>query len=177
MRGITALEAEITKYVDDGKDKYKEVRCSVECVHVRAQLVDAFVWADALHRVFLWLLEQQKEAELRETSTQFHEAEKHKDKVNKDMGNVRQDIDTQKVAPPLSSLPTLFSCNLFALKIPTVGISLCHFVSVVAVQVQERWLQDNLTLRRRVEELKEVVEKRDALLKEMGNMKVFQLRQ
>lgn len=41
MRGITALEAEITKYVDDGKDEYKEVRCSVECVHVRAQLGDA----------------------------------------------------------------------------------------------------------------------------------------
>lgn len=48
---------------------------------------------------------------------------------------------------------------------------------MAAVQVQERWLQDNLTLRRRVEELKEVVERRDALLEEMGNMKVLQLRQ
>lgn len=105
VKEIAALEAEITKYVDNGKDEYRE----------------------------------QKETELRETSTQLHEAEKHKDKINKEMGNVRQDIDTQKV--------------------------------------QERWLQDNLTLRRRVEELKEVVEKREALLEEMGNMKVLQLRQ
>lgn len=43
-------------------------------------------------------------------------------------------------------------------------------------KVQERWLQDNLTLRKRVEELKEVSRKRDALLKEMGNMQVLQLR-
>lgn len=55
------------------------------------------------------------------------------------MGNIRQDIDTQKV--------------------------------------QERWLQDNLTLRKRVEELKEVVAKREALMKDMGNMQVLQLRQ
>lgn len=45
------------------------------------------------------------------------------------------------------------------------------------VQVQERWLQDNLTLRKRVEEFKEVVSKRDALLKDMGTMQVPQLRQ
>uniref|UniRef100_A0AAY4AU31 Zinc-hook domain-containing protein n=1 Tax=Denticeps clupeoides TaxID=299321 RepID=A0AAY4AU31_9TELE len=43
-------------------------------------------------------------------------------------------------------------------------------------KVQERWLQDNLTLRKRVEELKEVAKKRDVLLKEMGNMQVMQLR-
>nr|XP_033466773.1 DNA repair protein RAD50 [Epinephelus lanceolatus] len=82
---------------------------------------------------------EQKESELQETNTQLHEAEKHKDKITKEMGNIRQDIDTQKV--------------------------------------QERWLQDNLTLRKRVEELKEVVSKREALLKEMGNMQVLQLRQ
>lgn len=45
----------------------------------------------------MFLSLQQKETELRETSTQLHEAEKHKDKINKEMGNVRQDIDTQKV--------------------------------------------------------------------------------
>lgn len=28
---------------------------------------------------------------------QLHEAEKHREKTNKDMGNIRQDIDTQKV--------------------------------------------------------------------------------
>uniref|UniRef100_A0A673A5R9 Zinc-hook domain-containing protein n=1 Tax=Sphaeramia orbicularis TaxID=375764 RepID=A0A673A5R9_9TELE len=44
-------------------------------------------------------------------------------------------------------------------------------------KVQERWLQDNLTLRKRVEELKEVVAKREALMKDMGNMQVLQLRQ
>uniref|UniRef100_A0A3P8TN45 RAD50 double strand break repair protein n=1 Tax=Amphiprion percula TaxID=161767 RepID=A0A3P8TN45_AMPPE len=44
-------------------------------------------------------------------------------------------------------------------------------------KVQERWLQDNLTLRKRVEELKDVVAKREALMKDMGNMQVLQLRQ
>uniref|UniRef100_A0A8C5HJ38 Zinc-hook domain-containing protein n=1 Tax=Gouania willdenowi TaxID=441366 RepID=A0A8C5HJ38_GOUWI len=44
-------------------------------------------------------------------------------------------------------------------------------------KVQERWLQDNLTLRKRVEELKEVTARREALLKDMGNMQVMQLRQ
>ncbi|KAM6984425.1 DNA repair protein RAD50 [Tautogolabrus adspersus] len=82
---------------------------------------------------------EQKESELQETNTQLHEAEKYKEKINKEMGNIRQDIDTQKV--------------------------------------QERWLQDNLTLRKRVEELKEVVAKREALMKDMGNMQVMELRQ
>ncbi|KAJ7997242.1 hypothetical protein DPEC_G00226940 [Dallia pectoralis] len=81
---------------------------------------------------------EQKEAELQEVSTQVHEAEKNKEKINKDIGDIRQDIDTQKV--------------------------------------QERWLQDNLTLRKRVEELKEVTRKRESLLKDMGNMQVLQLR-
>ncbi|XP_072301819.1 DNA repair protein RAD50 [Eucyclogobius newberryi] len=44
-------------------------------------------------------------------------------------------------------------------------------------KVQERWLQDNLTLRKRVEELKEVEAKRETLLKDMGSMQVLQLRQ
>ncbi|KAM4619701.1 DNA repair protein RAD50 [Polymixia lowei] len=44
-------------------------------------------------------------------------------------------------------------------------------------KVQERWLQDNLTLRKRVEELKEVKAKQQALTKDMGNMQVLQLRQ
>uniref|UniRef100_A0A3Q3FJ57 RAD50 homolog, double strand break repair protein n=1 Tax=Kryptolebias marmoratus TaxID=37003 RepID=A0A3Q3FJ57_KRYMA len=105
VKNITAFERDIRKYVDEGKNTYKE----------------------------------QKESELQETNTQLHEAEKQKEKITKEMGNIRQDIDTQKV--------------------------------------QERWLQDNLTLRKRVEELKEVVTKREALLKEMGNMQVLQLRQ
>ncbi|XP_034034944.1 DNA repair protein RAD50 [Thalassophryne amazonica] len=105
VKTITTLERDITKYIDEGKEEYKE----------------------------------RKESELQETNTQLHEAEKHKEKINKEIGNIRQDIDTQKV--------------------------------------QERWLQDNLTLRKRVEELKEVVAKREALLKDMGNMQVLQLRQ
>ncbi|XP_076025072.1 DNA repair protein RAD50 [Genypterus blacodes] len=82
---------------------------------------------------------EQKESELQDTNSQLHEAEKHKEKISQEMGNIRQDIDTQKV--------------------------------------QERWLQDNLTLRKRVEELKEVVVKREALVKDMGNMHVLQLRE
>ncbi|XP_003970804.1 DNA repair protein RAD50 [Takifugu rubripes] len=102
---LSALEGEISKYVKEGRDEYKE----------------------------------HKEFELQGTDSQLHEAEKHKEKISKEMGTIRQDIDTQKV--------------------------------------QERWLQDNLTLRKRVEELKEVISKRDVLLKDMGNMQVLQLRQ
>lgn len=40
---------------------------------------------------------QQKEAELQEINVQLTEAEKQREKINKDMGNIRQDIDTQKV--------------------------------------------------------------------------------
>ncbi|KAJ8276245.1 hypothetical protein COCON_G00079970 [Conger conger] len=43
-------------------------------------------------------------------------------------------------------------------------------------KVQERWLQDNLTLRKRTKELEDVCEKRKVLMKEMGNMQVLQLR-
>ncbi|XP_068959960.1 DNA repair protein RAD50 [Petaurus breviceps papuanus] len=43
-------------------------------------------------------------------------------------------------------------------------------------KVQERWLQDNLTLRKRNEELKEVEEERKQHLKEMGQMQVLQLK-
>uniref|UniRef100_A0A8C2ZBI7 RAD50 double strand break repair protein n=1 Tax=Cyclopterus lumpus TaxID=8103 RepID=A0A8C2ZBI7_CYCLU len=101
VKAVTTLERDIAKYVDEGKDEYKE----------------------------------QKEAELQETNTQLHEAEKYKEKINKEMGNIRQDIDTQKV--------------------------------------QERWLQDNLTLRKRVEELKDVVAKRGALLKDMEHYTII----
>ncbi|KTF90320.1 hypothetical protein cypCar_00027853 [Cyprinus carpio] len=103
VKNLTLLEGEITKYIKDGKDSYKE----------------------------------KKETELQEVDKQLHEAEKQREKINKDMGNIRQDIDTQKV--------------------------------------QERWLQDNLTLRKRVEELKEVSREHEELLKEMGNMQDLQL--
>uniref|UniRef100_A0A8C9FU38 Zinc-hook domain-containing protein n=1 Tax=Pavo cristatus TaxID=9049 RepID=A0A8C9FU38_PAVCR len=43
-------------------------------------------------------------------------------------------------------------------------------------KIQERWLEDNLTLRKRNEELKEVEDKIKQLAKEMGEMKVPQLK-
>ncbi|XP_030674422.1 DNA repair protein RAD50 isoform X2 [Nomascus leucogenys] len=43
-------------------------------------------------------------------------------------------------------------------------------------KIQERWLQDNLTLRKRNEELKEVEEERKQHLKEMGQMQVLQMK-
>lgn len=55
----------------------------------------------------LCCLLQEKESELLETNTQLHEAEKQKEKINKEMGNIRQDIDTQKVQRPPPSTSTL----------------------------------------------------------------------
>ncbi|NXB79287.1 RAD50 protein, partial [Donacobius atricapilla] len=43
-------------------------------------------------------------------------------------------------------------------------------------KIQERWLEDNLTLRKRNEELKEVEDNIKQLLKEMGEMKVPQMK-
>nr|XP_045363781.1 DNA repair protein RAD50 isoform X2 [Camelus bactrianus] len=81
---------------------------------------------------------KQKENELDKVIAQLSECEKHKEKINNEMGIMRQDIDTQKI--------------------------------------QERWLQDNLTLRKRNEELKEVEEERKQHLKEMGQMQVLQMK-
>lgn len=81
---------------------------------------------------------KQKETELNEVVVQLNDCDKHKEKINKEMGTMRQDIDTQKI--------------------------------------QERWLQDNLTLRKRREELKEVEEERKQHLKEMGQMQVLQMK-
>ncbi|XP_053319295.1 DNA repair protein RAD50 [Spea bombifrons] len=81
---------------------------------------------------------EQKEAELQELSCRVNECEKQKEKTNKDMISIRQDIDTQKI--------------------------------------QERCLQDNLTLRKRMEELKRVEQEREQLLREMGQMDVMQMK-
>lgn len=81
---------------------------------------------------------EQKDAELQDLITRLNECEKQKEKINKEMITVRQDIDTQKI--------------------------------------QERCLQDNLTLRKRIEELKKVEEETNRLLKEMGQMNALQLR-
>lgn len=136
--------------------------------------------------VFILSSLKQKEAELQETNTQLHEAEKDKEKVNKEMGNVRQDIDTQKVRPSQPASSSLSSLSL-SFCFPNKAVNDLTRLEDAAergwlfhalhCQVQERWLQDNLTLRKRVEELKEVVAKREALMKDMGNMQVLQLRQ
>lgn len=136
--------------------------------------------------VFILSSLKQKEAELQETNTQLHEAEKDKEKVNKEMGNVRQDIDTQKVRPSQPASSSLSSLSL-SFCFPNKAVNDLTRLEDAAergwlfhalhCQVQERWLQDNLTLRKRVEELKEVVAKRGALMKDMGNMQVLQLRQ
>ncbi|MEE6479390.1 hypothetical protein FKM82_012238 [Ascaphus truei] len=81
---------------------------------------------------------ERKETELQELVARLNEGEKQKEKINKEMVTIRQDIDTQKI--------------------------------------QERWLQDNLTLRKRLEELNRVEEEREKLLKEMGQMKVMQMK-
>ncbi|KAJ1127130.1 hypothetical protein NDU88_005533 [Pleurodeles waltl] len=81
---------------------------------------------------------ERKETELEEMKTRLNECEKMKDRINKDMVTIRQDIDTQKI--------------------------------------QERWLQDNLTLRKRMEELEDVEEERKKLTKEMGQMQVMQMK-
>ncbi|KAG8147316.1 putative DNA repair protein [Naja naja] len=75
---------------------------------------------------------QQKESELEKVTAQLIDSEKKKEKINKEMGTIRQDIDTQKI--------------------------------------QERWLEDNLTLRKRNEDLKDVEDNIKQLLKEMGEM-------
>ncbi|XP_063148403.1 DNA repair protein RAD50 [Candoia aspera] len=81
---------------------------------------------------------QQKECELEKVTVQLADCEKKKEKINKEMGTIRQDVDTQKI--------------------------------------QERWLEDNLTLRKRHEDLKEVEDNIKQYLKEMGEMQVPQLK-
>uniref|UniRef100_A0AAV2JAL9 Zinc-hook domain-containing protein n=1 Tax=Knipowitschia caucasica TaxID=637954 RepID=A0AAV2JAL9_KNICA len=121
------------KKQDEGQEKLNSIKERVKVVNMLEREISKYT-EDGKDEY-----KEQKESELQETSQQLHEADKNKEKVNKDIGNIRQDIDTQKV--------------------------------------QERWLQDNLTLRKRVEELKEVEAKRETLLKDMGNMQVLQLRQ
>uniref|UniRef100_A0A1W7REA9 DNA repair protein RAD50 n=1 Tax=Agkistrodon contortrix contortrix TaxID=8713 RepID=A0A1W7REA9_AGKCO len=81
---------------------------------------------------------QQKESQLEKVTVQLVDCERKTEEINKEMGTIRQDIDTQKI--------------------------------------QERWLEDNLTLRKRNEDLKEVEDNIKQLLKEMGEMQVPQLK-
>lgn len=145
------------------------------------------------HICHVLFLLKQKEGELQETNTQVHEAEKQREKINRDSGNIRQDIDTQKVssdgislfpnclspfAPPFSKLPVCFYEGTMKTS-GNFGWNLWTWYlgdRVISLKVQERWLQDNLTLRKRIEELKDVTKKREAVAEDMGNMQVLQLR-
>nr|XP_035962320.1 LOW QUALITY PROTEIN: DNA repair protein RAD50 [Halichoerus grypus] len=109
VKNIHGYMKDIENYIQDGKDDYKKN-----------------------------ILFVAKENELNKVIAQLSECERHKEDINKEMGIMRQDIDTQKI--------------------------------------QERWLQDNLTLRKRNEELKEVEEERKQHLKEMGQMQVLQMK-
>uniref|UniRef100_A0A8C5FKJ7 RAD50 homolog, double strand break repair protein n=1 Tax=Gadus morhua TaxID=8049 RepID=A0A8C5FKJ7_GADMO len=132
----------LTREIRDAKEQLTPISAMLEKLQQEREELQCVCSRQATKAeiVTVYLLDlQQKESELHDTNGQLHEAEKHKEKITKEMGAVRQDIDTQKV--------------------------------------QERWLQDNLTLRRRGEELKEVLSRREALLKDMGNMQVMQLRQ
>ncbi|CAI5638623.1 unnamed protein product [Oreochromis niloticus] len=103
LKEITALQRDVTKYVDEGRDKYKE----------------------------------DKESEYQAATTQLQEAERNKERISTEMGNIQQDKDTQKV--------------------------------------KERCLWDNLTLRKRVNELKNMAAKREALEEKLSYMQVSQL--
>ncbi|XP_028906603.1 DNA repair protein RAD50 [Ornithorhynchus anatinus] len=114
------------------QDKLNDIQEKIKNIHSHVKNIEDYI-QDGKENY-----KQQKESELNKVATQINECEKQKEKINNEMGTMRQDIDTQKI--------------------------------------QERWLQDNLTLRKRNEELKEVEEERKQLSKEMGQMQVLQLK-
>ncbi|CAM4599935.1 DNA repair protein RAD50 [Caretta caretta] len=114
------------------QEKINEIKEKVKNIHDYVKEIEKYIHGGKED------YKKQKESELDEVKTQLSDCEKQKEKINKEMGTIRQDIDTQKI--------------------------------------QERWLEDNLTLRKRNEELKEVEEERKQNLKEMGEMKVPQLK-
>ncbi|XP_037762549.1 DNA repair protein RAD50 [Chelonia mydas] len=114
------------------QEKINEIKEKVKNIHDYVKEIEKYIQGGKED------YKKQKECELDEVKTQLADCEKQKEKINKEMGTIRQDIDTQKI--------------------------------------QERWLEDNLTLRKRNEELKEVEEERKQNLKEMGEMKVPQLK-
>ncbi|XP_060096492.1 DNA repair protein RAD50 [Heteronotia binoei] len=114
------------------QDKINEVNEKVKNIHNYVKEIENYIQEGKEE------YKQQKEAELDEVKNQLAECEKKKEKINKEMGTIRQDIDTQKI--------------------------------------QERWLEDNLTLRKRNEDLKEVEDNIKQYLKEMGELQVPQLK-
>ncbi|XP_077183022.1 DNA repair protein RAD50 isoform X2 [Paroedura picta] len=114
------------------QEKINEIKEKVKNIHNYVKEIENYVHERKEE------YKQQKESELDEVKDQLAECEKKKEKINKEMGTVRQDIDTQKI--------------------------------------QERWLEDNLTLRKRNEDLKEVEDNIKQYLKEMGELQVPQLK-
>ncbi|KAM4676393.1 DNA repair protein RAD50 isoform 1-T2 [Discoglossus pictus] len=114
------------------QDKLNDIKEKVKKINMYVKDIEKYI-QDGREQ-----FKEQKESELQDLVTRLNECEKQKDKINKEMVSIRQDIDTQKV--------------------------------------QERWLQDNLTLRKRIEELNRVEEEREKLVKEMGQMKVMQMK-
>ncbi|XP_013920249.1 PREDICTED: DNA repair protein RAD50-like [Thamnophis sirtalis] len=114
------------------QEKINDIKEKVKNVHNHMKEIENYIQEGKEE------YKQQKESELEEVTFQVVDCEKKKEKINKEMGTIRQDIDTQKI--------------------------------------QERWLEDNLTLRKRKEDLKEVEDNIKQLLKEMGEMQVPQLK-
>ena len=77
-------------------------QCVCSCQATKAEIVTVYL-----------LDLQQKESELHDTNGQLHEAEKHKEKITKEMGAVRQDIDTQKVPAQLPVAVLSLACSPF----------------------------------------------------------------
>uniref|UniRef100_A0A2K6EQH7 RecF/RecN/SMC N-terminal domain-containing protein n=1 Tax=Propithecus coquereli TaxID=379532 RepID=A0A2K6EQH7_PROCO len=85
--------------------------------------------------------------------------------VNRDIQRLKNDIEEQETL-----LGTIMPEEEGA------KVCLTDVTIMERFQIQERWLQDNLTLRKRNEELKEVEEERKQHLKEMGQMQVLQMK-
>lgn len=89
VKNIHGYVKNIENYIQDGKDDYKKVIKNLKL----------FI---CLYFYFLCLKEfsflQQKETELNKVIAQLSECDKHKEEINKEMGIMRQDIDTQKVS-------------------------------------------------------------------------------
>ncbi|KAG8439205.1 hypothetical protein GDO86_005431 [Hymenochirus boettgeri] len=116
----------------DAQEKLNDIKEKVKKINIFIKDIEKYI-QDGKEE-----FKEQKESELQELIGRLNESERQKEKINRDMITIRQDIDTQKI--------------------------------------QERCLQDNLTLRKRIEELKLVEKEREQVLKEMGQMKVMQMK-
>ncbi|XP_034961294.2 DNA repair protein RAD50 [Zootoca vivipara] len=114
------------------QEKINEVKEKIKNIHNYIKEIENYIQEGKEE------YKQQKESELDEVKDLLAECEKKKETTNKEIGTIRQNIDTQKI--------------------------------------QERWLEDNLTLRKRNEDLKEVEDSIKQYLKEMGEMEAPQLK-